>query len=64
MTVQPSDSRPPAPASPDIAQARLKGMRGRRGVVGDSLHWLGVRLGIAYNGSFYYPSEDRSISNA
>ena len=61
MTVQPSDSRPPAPASPDIAQARLKGMRGKRGVVGDSLHWLGVRLGIAYNGSFYYPSEDRSI---
>ena len=61
MTVQPSDSRPPAPSSPDIAQARLKGMRGKRGFVGDSLHWLGVRLGIAYNGSFYYPSEDRSI---
>ena len=61
MTVQPSDSRPPAPSSPDIAQARLKAMRGKRGFIGDSLHWLGVRLGIAYNGSFYYPSEDRSI---
>jgi SAM-dependent methyltransferase len=61
MTVQPSDSRPPVPSNPDIAQARLKGMRGKRGVVGDSLHLLGVRLGIAYNGSFYYPSEDRSI---
>ena len=61
MTVQPSDSKPPAPGSPDIAQARLKAMRGKRGFIGDSLHWLGVRLGIAYNGSFYYPSEDRSI---
>ena len=52
MTVQPSDSRPPAPSSPDIAQARLKAMRGKRGFIGDSLHWLGVRLGIPYNGSF------------
>src|SRR4029078_5902152 len=28
---------------------------------GASVHVLGLRLGIAYNGSFYYPSEDRSI---
>jgi SAM-dependent methyltransferase len=61
MTVQHTDSRPPVPSSPEIAQTRLKAMRGERGVVGDILHWLGVRLGIAYNGSFYYPSEDRSV---
>ena len=36
-------------------------MRGRRGIIGDSLHAVGVRLGIAFGGSSYYPSEDRSI---
>ena len=36
-------------------------MRGRRGIIGDSLHAIGVRLGAAYGGSFFYPSEDRSI---
>src|SRR5262245_2539989 len=61
MTAQPADSSPPVPSSPEIAQERLKGMRGKRGFVGDGLHWLGVRLGIAYGGSFFYPSEDRSI---
>jgi SAM-dependent methyltransferase len=61
MTVQPTDSRPPEPSSPDIAHARLKAMRGKRGVIGDYLHALGVRLGITYGGSFFYPSEDRSI---
>jgi SAM-dependent methyltransferase len=50
-----------APSSPDIANARLKAMRGERGLIGDSLHALGVRLGVACGGSFYYPSEDRSI---
>jgi SAM-dependent methyltransferase len=61
MSVQPVDRRPPEPSTPDIAQARLKAMRGKRGFIGDFLHGLGVRLGIAYGGSFYYPSEDRSI---
>jgi len=50
-----------APSSPDIANIRLKGMRGKRGLIGDSLHGVGVRLGVTYGGSFYYPSEDRSI---
>jgi SAM-dependent methyltransferase len=61
MTAQTTDLVPPAPSSPEIANARLKAMRGKRGFVGDWLHGLGVRLGIAYGGSFYYPSEDRSI---
>jgi SAM-dependent methyltransferase len=51
----------PAPSSPDIAKTRLRGMRGKRGIIGDSLHAIGVRLGVAYGGSFYYPSEDRSV---
>ncbi len=61
MSVQTSDSRPPAPSSPDSAHARLKAMRGKRGFIGDRLHGLGVRLGIAFGGSFYYPSEDRRM---
>ena len=61
MTIQRFEAEPPTPANPDVANARLKGMRGKRGLIGDSLHGVGVRLGIAYGGSFYYPSEDRSI---
>jgi hypothetical protein len=61
MTVQRSEIEPPVPASPDVAHVRLKGMRGKRGLIGDGLHGVGVRLGVAYGGSFYYPSEDRSI---
>ena len=61
MSVQRREREPLAPSSPDIANTRLKAMRGRRGVIGDSLHGVGVRLGVAYGGSFYYPSEDRSI---
>jgi hypothetical protein len=49
------------PSSPEIAQERLRGMRGKRSVVGDKLHALGVQLGINYGRSFFYPSEDRSI---
>jgi SAM-dependent methyltransferase len=49
------------PEDAEIAQARLAAMRGQRGALGDSLHAMGVRLGLAYNGSFHYPSEDRSI---
>src|ERR1700733_6242047 len=60
MTAEPSDRAPPEPSSPEIANARLKAMRGR-GIIGNGLHALGVRLGTAYNGSFFYPSEDRSI---
>jgi hypothetical protein len=60
MTAEPSHRAHPAPSSPEIANARLKAMRGR-GIIGNGLHALGVRLGIAYNGSFFYPSEDRSI---
>ena len=61
MGVQRRKKEPLAPSSPDIANTRLKAMRGRRGVIGDSLHGFGVRLGVAYGGSFYYASEDRSI---
>ena len=61
MRVQRRETVCPAPSSPDIANVRLKGMRGKRGMVGDSLHAIGVRLGVAFGGSFYYPSEDRSI---
>jgi SAM-dependent methyltransferase len=61
MSMQPSERERPEPSSPEIASIRLKAMRGKRGFIGDALHSLGVRLGIAYGGSFYYPSEDRSI---
>ena len=61
MSVQRREAVCPAPSSPDIANTRLKAMRGRRGVIGDRLHAIGVRLGVAYGGAFYYPSEDRSI---
>ena len=61
MSVQRRERQSLAPSSPDIANTRLKAMRGRRGIIGDSLHGFGVRLGVAYGGSFYYPSEDRSI---
>jgi hypothetical protein len=61
MTVQRREREILAPSSPDIANTRLKGMRGKRGLIGDGLHGVGVRLGVAYGGSFYYPSEDRSI---
>lgn len=44
-----------------VAAERLQGMRGKRGPLGDRMHALGVKLGLAYNGSFFYPSEDRSI---
>ena len=58
MSAQRREKEPLAPSSPDIANTRLKAMRGRRGIIGDR---VGVRLGVAYGGSFYYPSEDRSI---
>jgi SAM-dependent methyltransferase len=61
MTVDTADNDPPVPINAEIAAARVRGMRGKRGIVGDQLHALGVRLGIFYGGSFYYPSEDRSI---
>ena len=61
MIVQRRERESLAPSSPDITNARLKAMRGKRGIVGDSLHGVGVWLGVAYGGSFYYPSEDRSI---
>ena len=61
MTVQRRERESLAPSSPDIANTRLKAMRGRRGIIGDRLHGIGVRLGVAYGGSFYYPSEDRRI---
>jgi SAM-dependent methyltransferase len=61
MTAQRREKEPLAPSSPGIANTRLKAMRGRRGIIGDSLHGVAVRLGVAYGGSFYYPSEDRSI---
>ena len=48
------------PGSP-VIRARLQAMRGQRGFVGDGLHALGVRLGLRFGGSFYYPSEDRTI---
>jgi len=32
LTVQPSNNPPPAPSSPEIANARLKAMRGKRGL--------------------------------
>ena len=41
--------------------AKLQSMRGRGGMIGDMLHRAGVELGLRLNGSFYYPSEDRSI---
>jgi SAM-dependent methyltransferase len=43
-----------------VAQSRLQGMRGQ-GFFGAALHSLGVRLGLNYGGSFFYPSEDRSV---
>ena len=46
---------------PGGAPAKLQSMRGQSGVVGDTLHRAGVELGLRLNGSFYYPSEDRSI---
>ena len=46
---------------PGSAPAKLRSMRGQSGVLGDMLHRLGVELGLKLNGSFYYPSEDRSI---
>jgi len=61
LRVQRRETVCPAPSSPDIANVRLKAMRGKRGMIGDSLHAIGVRLGVAFGGSFYYPSEDRSI---
>ena len=36
-------------------------MRGQTGRLGGALHALGVGLGLRYGGSFFYPSEDRSI---
>ncbi len=66
MTAEPISAAPikgePEPyCSPAEHRALLKSMRGQTGIIGDTLHALGVRLGIAYGGSFYYPSEDRSI---
>lgn len=45
----------------EIAAARLQGMRGKRGADADREHALGVELGLAHNGSFFYPSEDRTL---
>lgn len=50
-----------AATNEQVAAERLQGMRGKRGPLGDRMHALGVKLGLAYNGSFFYPSEDRSI---
>jgi hypothetical protein len=41
--------------------AKLKSMRGQSGFVGDMFHRAAVELGLRLNGSFFYPSEDRSI---
>ena len=46
---------------PGSAPAKLRSMRAQTGIVGDLVHRLGVELGLKLNGSFYYPSEDRSI---
>lgn len=43
------------------ARARLVSMRGTGSIFGDRLHALGVRLGLRYGGSFYYPSADRTV---
>ena len=50
MTVQRRERDSSELNSPGIAHTRLKAMRGRRGVIGDSLHGVGVRLGVAYGG--------------
>lgn len=61
----PNDSQQPneaaAGTNEKVAAERLQGMRGKRGPLGDRMHALGVKLGLAYNGSFFYPSEDRSL---
>ena len=36
-------------------------MRGQTNMLGDACHRLGVELSLKLNGSFFYPSEDRSI---
>ena len=56
-----TDVRPDARRLPGSSAAKLDSMRGRSGFVGDMMHRLGVEIGLRCNGSFYYPSEDRSI---
>ena len=43
------------------AKRRLEGMRQAAGTHEAARHRLAVRLGLGLNGSFFYPSDDRTI---
>jgi SAM-dependent methyltransferase len=60
MTGRNFGNSPSEPSSSQIARKRLQAMRGR-GLIESTLHAISVRLGLKYGGSFFYPSEDRSI---
>ena len=49
------------PAVDEEAQRRLQAMRQAKSPREAAMHRLGVRLGLGLNGSFFYPSEDRTI---
>ena len=48
-------------ADDNSAAARLESMRGSHRTRDAAQHRLGVRLGLKYNGSYFYQSDDRTI---
>ena len=57
----PVTGAPDAYCDPRLHRKLIKKMRGDKGFTRDSLHAVGVRIGAALGGSFFYPSEDRTI---
>ena len=57
----PVSTRLDAGRLPSTKSGKLASMRGQTSVAGDLVHRAAVELGLRMNGSFFYPSEDRSI---
>lgn len=60
MSAGQSESRPAARAD-DAAPLGGGGRRARLGTLGAVLHQAGIELGVRYGGSFFHPSEDRTV---
>lgn len=61
VPARPRSMRAPETAHDVETRARLESMRGTPGSRAAAQHRLAVRLGLKHNGSFFYPSEDRTI---